>query len=69
MYEIGDNLLNNFLSWGDRRKEDIEKDVSIMDKQEEVRKLEERLKKFREKMTFLSEMKTFSTRKRISFVD
>lgn len=66
--EIGDNLLNNFLSWGEKRKGDIEKDALIVDKVEEIKKLDERLKKFKEKMSFLTDVKSISTRKRISFV-
>ena len=50
-------MLNNFVSWGDQRKLDINNDVTIIDKLEELRKLDERIKKFREKMLFVDNLK------------
>jgi hypothetical protein len=36
LYECGYNMLNNYESWGERRKKDIREDGNIKDKAEEI---------------------------------
>lgn len=64
LHEIGQNMLNNFLSWGDKRREEIMRDDKIADKAEECRKLDERLNKFSEKLSFVQNLKEMPLRKR-----
>lgn len=54
--ETGDNMLDNYIQWGEKRKEEIRTidDGSSSEKREDdVKKLEERMNKFREKMAYL----------------
>lgn len=57
--EIGDNMLSNFLSWGQKRIAEIPKDdkVAADQKDVEIGKIQARLDKFKEKMNFLSSTK------------
>lgn len=57
LYEVGFNILNNFASWGDLRKENILDDVSISNKVEELQKVDERVEAFRQKMAYLGDLK------------
>jgi hypothetical protein len=56
--ETGDNMLGNYLQWGEKRKEEIrgteEAVMTREKKEEEVKKLDERMVKFKEKMGFLN---------------
>ena len=56
---IGDNMLDNFLKWGQKRIAEIPVDVkigliSIENRAVEITKLEDRLKKFTDKMNYLT---------------
>ncbi|RYH32746.1 hypothetical protein EON65_00160 [archaeon] len=62
LHEIGSNMLTNFQSWGDKRKQEL----IIENKLEDVRKLEERVGKFGEKFASLQQYKTLPVRRRIS---
>jgi hypothetical protein len=67
LHEIGSNMLNNFQSWGEKRKQDILNDTkTTVDKPEECRKVEERLGKFRDKLSFVTGFKELPTRRRSS---
>lgn len=67
LHEIGSNMLNNFQSWGEKRKLDIMSDIkSTADKPEECRKVDERSGKFRDKLNFVSAYKELPTRRRSS---
>lgn len=55
--EIGYTMMNNFQCWGERRKEDISNDANIIDKVEEIKKLDERIEKFKSKFLFLGDFK------------
>ena len=50
--EIGDNMLTNFLKWGQKRIEEIPNDDNI-----EIGKIQARLDKFKDKMVFLETTK------------
>ena len=58
LHEIGTNMCENMLSWGQKRKEDIRNDPKISDKDDEIKKLAERLDKFKEKMMFVNGLRT-----------
>jgi hypothetical protein len=64
LHEIGHNMMTNFVSWGEKRREEIMKDDKISDKTEECRKLDERLNKFREKFAFVNNLQEMPLRKR-----
>lgn len=67
LHEIGSNMLNNFQSWGERRKLDIMEDMkSTADKPEECRKVDERLGKFSDKLNFVSGYRELPIRRRSS---
>ncbi len=54
--ETGENMLNNYLQWGEKRKEEIRltNDGSSNEKKEEdVKNLEGRMNKFQDKMAYL----------------
>lgn len=55
LHEIGDNMTDNFCTWGQKRLEEIPNDPKIAaeNKNTEIGKLEDRLKKFKDKMSFL----------------
>ena len=55
--EMGDNMLNNFCCWAEKRKEEISQDAAIADKATEIQKLDDRMGKFKEKMSFLAKVK------------
>ena len=64
LHEIGSNMLNNFQSWGEKRKMEImNDDKSTLDKPEECRKLDERLGKFRDKMSFVNNFRELPVRR------
>ena len=52
---IGDNMRDNFVSWGNKRIAEIPNDdkVAPENKQTDIGKLEDRLNKFKDKMLFL----------------
>jgi len=55
--EAGENMLTNYLQWGEKRKEEIRTiDTTIPPekKEEEVKKIDDRMMKFREKMSYLN---------------
>jgi len=56
---IGDNMLSNFLLWGQKRLDEIPNDQKVLveNKSIEIGKLNDRLKKFKEKMAFLDKCK------------
>ncbi len=58
--DIGDNMLNNFLSWGNRRILEIPQDEKIAPENRavEIGKLNDRLGKFKDKMSFLAKFKS-----------
>ncbi len=66
LHSIGSNMLNNFQSWGEKRKLEIMNDDKPIDKSEECRKLDERLGKFRDKMNFLNALRDMPVRRRNS---
>ena len=57
--EIGDNMLTNFLKWGQKRIEEIPNDdkIAIDQKDIEIGKIQARLDKFKDKMGFLETTK------------
>lgn len=59
LHQIGENMLHNFLSWGDKRIQELKNDPNLTpeNKTVEVGKLEDRLKKFKDKMNFLETCK------------
>jgi hypothetical protein len=57
-------MMNNFCSWGEKRREEIMRDDKVADKSDECRKLDERLNKFREKLSFVRNLKDMPLRKR-----
>jgi hypothetical protein len=59
-------MCNNFCSWGEKRRGEINADDKIADKVEECRKLDERLGKFRDKLSFANNLKESPMRKRKS---
>ena len=62
-------MLNNFQSWGERRKLEIMSDDPAsagLDKPEECRKMDERLAKFNGRMSFVSVLRDLPRRKRLS---
>lgn len=64
LHEIGQNMLNNYIGWGEKRRGEIMADDKIADKAEECRKLDERLGKFREKLGFVQNLREMPLRKR-----
>lgn len=66
LHGIGSNMLNNFQSWGEKRKLEIMNDDKPIDKSEECRKMDERLGKFRDKMGFLNALRDMPVRRRNS---
>jgi hypothetical protein len=67
LHGIGSNMLNNFQSWGEKRKLEIMSDEKVADKSDECRKLDERLGKFRDKMGFVNTLRELPVRRRSSF--
>jgi len=61
LYEAGDYMKDNMLSWGEWRKKEILADEKIINKDDEIKKLDDRLAKFSDKMSFVSELKEFET--------
>ena len=57
LHPIGSYILHNFQGWAKRRREEILSDGNLVDKEEEIRKLEERVKKFKDKFDILEELK------------
>jgi hypothetical protein len=57
-------MLNNYQQWGNKRKEEINRDANITDKVGEAKKVDDRLGKFKEKMNFLQNLKDMPLRKR-----
>jgi cAMP-specific phosphodiesterase 4 len=68
LHELGNNMLNNFQSWGERRKMEILDDEATpgLDKPEECRKMDERLGKFNARMAFVNQLRELPRRKRLS---
>lgn len=66
--EIGDQMLVNFTSWGDRRRGELQlhSDSVSAAAEEEGRKLEERINKFKDKMGFQRPLKDLPRRRRQS---
>jgi len=66
--EIGDQMLVNFTSWGDRRKGELQLNSESVTPaaEEEGRKLEERINKFKDKMGFQRPLKDLPRRRRQS---
>jgi hypothetical protein len=60
-------MMNNFLSWGERRRADILNGTGDGEtKAEECRKLDERMGKFKDKFLFVERIKEMPWRKRVS---
>ena len=57
LYEIGENVCNNFVNWAERRKEDINADAKIEDKAGERAKVDDKIKGFRERFAFTAELR------------
>jgi len=66
--EIGDQMLVNFTSWGDRRRGELQlhSDSVTAAAEEEGRKLDERINKFKDKMGFQRPLKDLPRRRRQS---
>lgn len=56
LHVIGENMLNNMIAWGQKRKDEIASS-EMPDQPGECRKVDERLSKFSEKMAFLPKMR------------
>jgi len=57
LFEVGENVCNNFVNWAERRKEDISSDAKIEDKAGERAKVDEKIKGFRERFAFTAELR------------
>jgi hypothetical protein len=59
--ETGENMLGNYLQWGEKRKEEIKNSEEVgmtkEKKEEEVKKLDDRMGKFKERMSYLQTLK------------
>ena len=53
LHPIGQQMLTNYLAWGNKRKEEISKDKNIASKEEEIEKLDKRMANFKTKFAFL----------------
>ena len=55
--EAGENMLGNYILWGEKRKEEIrvaEDGSTAEKKEEEIKKLDDRIIKFKDKMSYLN---------------
>ena len=66
LHPIGDNILKNFLEWGKKRCEEILSDNSIVDKEEEMEKVNNRMEIFKAKFAVLDELREKPIRPDIS---
>ena len=56
LYEMSQNISNNYCMWGQKRQKEIMVDDKVADKAGEVAKLDERMGKFRDKQAFSKEL-------------
>jgi hypothetical protein len=59
LFKAGNYMLGNMKSWAELRKQEIDKDSKIDDKEGEKKKLSDRIGKFEEKMSFLKTLEDF----------
>jgi hypothetical protein len=57
-------MLNNFCSWGEKRKLEIMEDPTIQSKLEECNKVDDRISKFRETFSFLAVLENLPVRRK-----
>ena len=57
LYEVGENVSENFSNWCDLRKADIQADLAMADKEGELAKIDVRAKAFQEKFSFTEGLK------------
>ena len=57
LYPIGDSILTNYLKWGEKRREEIYCDNTIVDKEEEMMKVDSRMENFRAKFEVLDSLR------------
>ena len=58
LYELGQNMSNNYKCWGEKRKLEIQMDATIANKEEESTKLDDRISKFKGRLDFCNEFQT-----------
>lgn len=61
--EIGINMSDNYCCWGEKRKLEIKVDGNIVNKDEEIAKLDSRMNGFRDKLNFCIELRDRPTRR------
>ena len=59
LYEAGEFMQGNMISWAELRKGEIMADAKITDKDGECVKLDDRIDKFKDKMSFIATLKEF----------
>ena len=59
LYPAGEFMENNMLNWAELRKGEINADAKIVEKEEEIKKLDDRMTKFKDKMAFVANLKAF----------
>jgi hypothetical protein len=52
---MGNNMMNNFAAWGEKRKGELRSSAPCTPNEEECKKLDVRITKFQEKMSFVKE--------------
>jgi hypothetical protein len=64
LYEMGMNLMDNYQSWGEKKKEEINNDSTLSNENQEieVKKLQERINKFHDKFAFINKYKEESNK-------